>query len=343
MGKKGPKIPTSTDCSDPRIKAFTAAIKAQVPEAKDFEQYPCFIERFAGAKKVEEEVVTLFRNHVQWRKDLDVANIVFTVEEREKIFKLYPKGPHGFDRDFRPVYIERLGKIDVPALVQEVGVPRLLQYTAVECEEMVHQRFSAAAKLRGRYIDKTTTILDLNGLRAGMITREVYAVIRQLIALSAQNYPETMGRVFVVNSPMFIRGVWGFMRGWLDKDTQAKVRFDSSTKCLDEVMDRALLPDFLGGTRTFALTSAEDDWEDIDLGYHSCGDLSSDGGYQSCESDEENWANSPAQSQQGAEQRRCSFRQACRNLLRFVLPCMPIGEPDARQVALARPLEPRRA
>lgn len=72
--------------------------------------------RYCRARKfVLEDVITMFKSHMEYRKQYDVDNIcqTFTLSKaEEKLIDYYPKGYYGVDKQGRPVYIERLGKLN---------------------------------------------------------------------------------------------------------------------------------------------------------------------------------------------------------------------------------------
>ncbi|PNX81523.1 sec14 cytosolic factor-like protein, partial [Trifolium pratense] len=62
----------------------------------------------------------LFLNYLKWRKEfrVDMIHKEFKFTEYTEVKKCYPHGYHGVDRCGRPVYIERIGMIDINKLWQ---------------------------------------------------------------------------------------------------------------------------------------------------------------------------------------------------------------------------------
>ena len=64
-------------------------------------------------------------------------------------------------------------------------------------------------------------------------------------------YPETLGKMLVINAPWLAVNAWSMVRGWLDPRTVAKIEIigpAESISRLHELVDREHIPPMYGGT-----------------------------------------------------------------------------------------------
>ncbi|AQK79663.1 Phosphatidylinositol/phosphatidylcholine transfer protein SFH13 [Zea mays] len=138
----------------------------------------------------------------------------FVFEELDDVLRYYPQGYHGVDREGRPVYIERLGKVDPNKLMQITSVDRYIKYHVQEFERAFRERFPACTLAAKRHIDSTTTILD--GFKN--FSKTARKLVHRMQKIDSDYYPEVLGSNY-----------------------QSR---------LLEVIDSSELPEFLGGSCT---------------------------------------------------------------------------------------------
>ncbi|KAH9721306.1 phosphatidylinositol/phosphatidylcholine transfer protein SFH11 [Citrus sinensis] len=170
----------------------------------------------------------MFLNYLKWCADYGVDTILkeFKFEEFAEVKKFYPHGYHGVDKFGRPVYIERIGMVDLNALLQVTTVERFIRHHVSEQEKTLSFRYPSCSIAAKRHIASTTSILDVTGV--------------------------TLHRLFIINAGSAFRMLWKVVKAFLDARTLAKIQVLGSNYLsnLHELIDPSNLPSFLGGNCT---------------------------------------------------------------------------------------------
>ncbi|XP_031101243.1 phosphatidylinositol/phosphatidylcholine transfer protein SFH9-like [Ipomoea triloba] len=228
--------------------------------------------RFLKARKFDiDKTIQMWADMLNWRKENRVDSIMqdFVYDELQEVQHYYPHGYHGVDKGGRPVYIERLGKIEPSKLMNVTTVERFLKYHIQGFEKTFAEKFPACSIAAKRHIDSSTTILDVHGMNWRSFGKLAHDLAMHIQKIDSDNYPETLHNMFIVNAGSGFRLLWNTAKGFLDPRTTAKIQVLGSKfqSKLTEVIDPSQLPDFLGGTCSCpneggCLSSDKGPWKD---------------------------------------------------------------------------------
>ncbi|GLC37831.1 hypothetical protein PLESTB_001481100 [Pleodorina starrii] len=236
------------------------------PDDQDF----YMLRRFLRARTYDIDKATkMFHDHMHWRKDHHVDTILqdFYFTERDKFLAAYPQGYHKLDKQGRPVYIQLIGKINVPAIMECTDEERMFKFHVQEYERCVKVIMPVCSKLANRKIDQTFGIMDVRGVGLSALTGEVKRMLMKFTKTDQDNYPEMLGHICIINAPAIFRMVWTVVKGMIDVRTQQKIEIlgPNYMDALLKHMDRDAIPAFLGGESRGTLLDDVGPWSDAEL------------------------------------------------------------------------------
>ncbi|OII76456.1 CRAL TRIO domain-containing protein [Cryptosporidium andersoni] len=216
-----------------------------------------------------------FSKHINWRKEYNLDSVIrpYVITNmvpnnniemaplHNIIVKYYPcnlllrendsKKTPLFDLFGNIICIERFGLLDETRLLGAVKVEELLLWYAYHME----YRCILLDKLsyENKNLVRATCIVDLYGLSISQVhSSHMISILRRMIQLTSDNYPEGMSYVIFVNAPRFFSVVWNSFKVLLAARTVEKIIVldDDYKDKLFSIIKPDNVPIFLGGLST---------------------------------------------------------------------------------------------
>ncbi|XP_063825983.1 protein real-time [Ostrinia nubilalis] len=164
--------------------------------------------RFLRARDFNvEKAREMLSQSLLWRKKHQVDRILSEYETPDVVKQYFPGGWHHHDKDGRPLYILRLGQMDVKGLLKSIGEDGLLKLTLHVCEEGL-KLLEEATRSSEHAVQSWCMLVDLDGLNMRHLWRPGVRALLRIIQVVEANYPETMGRVLIVRAPRVFPILW---------------------------------------------------------------------------------------------------------------------------------------
>ncbi|XP_022234796.2 protein real-time [Drosophila obscura] len=220
----------------------------------DLERVPSYqtILRFLSARDWHvSQAFAMLCDSLQWRKEHRIDALLEEYTKPAVVVEHFPGGWHHHDKDGRPIYILRLGHMDVKGLLKSLGMEGLLRLALHICEEGI-QKINESAERLDKPVLNWSLLVDLEGLSMRHLWRPGIKALLYIIETVERNYPETMGRVLVVRAPRVFPIAWTIVSAFIDEHTRSKFLFYGpdcahTTDGLAQYIDEEIVPDFLGG------------------------------------------------------------------------------------------------
>jgi hypothetical protein len=176
--------------------------------------------------------------------------------------EFYPLYIRGHDRFGHPVAYSKAGRIQIKSIFKLVEEPAFVRYHSWLRQRMmwmrdlnVQARAAACGAGAGDEADfnpcqtQYTVVIDFDGASVSQVTGEIMQVFKQVMHIDQTFHPERMFRSIFIHTPFVFHTVWRLIKGFLDKDTVAKLRIVRSdfAEALSEVVDMAEVPQEYGG------------------------------------------------------------------------------------------------
>uniref|UniRef100_A0A1B6BXY7 CRAL-TRIO domain-containing protein n=1 Tax=Clastoptera arizonana TaxID=38151 RepID=A0A1B6BXY7_9HEMI len=209
--------------------------------------------RFLRARDFNvEKARGLLSESLTWRKKHGVDKVLSEYQIPQVVTDYFPGGWHHHDKDGRPLYLLRLGQMDVKGLLKTIGEDGLLKLIMHVCEEGLRLA-DEATRSCGKPILTWCLLVDLEGLNMRHLWRPGIKALLRIIEIVEANYPETLGRVLIIRAPRVFPILWTLVSTFIDDITRSKFLFYGGNDYQDaggltDYIPEQYVPDFLGGT-----------------------------------------------------------------------------------------------
>ncbi|OQR90671.1 hypothetical protein THRCLA_22524 [Thraustotheca clavata] len=211
--------------------------------------------RYLTARNYEEkEALKLLRSSMKWREENNVGlytkQLMIPMEKMEAVRKYMPQGCHGVDKEGNVLFFEHLGFLDTDSMAKVCKLEDVLTAHIQKCEYQMHQTYPNAANKFGKAMTKSTVIYNLSGIGIHTFKKVVYQFIKEVAVINQDHYPETLNRVFIVNTPLFFYGTWKLIEVFLNENSRKKITIlgKNYRDTLLQYISPDQLPKELGGT-----------------------------------------------------------------------------------------------
>jgi len=215
-----------------------------------------FLLRFGRARNFNlSHMKIMIKGYVDYRRDISKRGIdrINFYEKCEPIFKYFDGGFFYTDKEDRPVYYLFFGKCDFANLFKHYSVEQVIDAHINLIERFVHVILPACSHHAKKRIETSVTIVDMKNLAFLSLTKGPVREFGERLTQIAQNYfPETLGKLFFVNVPIFFSLIWKIVKPWLNEHTRKRITILSSNghKELAQVIDPEKIHVAFGGKNT---------------------------------------------------------------------------------------------
>jgi len=222
-----------------------------------------FVRGYSYEKEWVARVHEMVTKTLDWREKNQIDTICNRqLDKRDEFKKTWITMVSGHDPHGRLITVDRLGQIKPSDLLDKITVEEQQLHHAQNQEYIIKMKHKQNAKT-GKRIYKTVSILDLDGIGMGHSSGKFTGPARSVMDIDQWFYPESLQKMYVVNTPWVFKAIWAIVRPWLHPITQSKIQVCGSG-FLDELaadgIGKDQLPECLGGTGKDLLAEFETEW-----------------------------------------------------------------------------------
>uniref|UniRef100_A0A183CJ23 Protein real-time n=1 Tax=Globodera pallida TaxID=36090 RepID=A0A183CJ23_GLOPA len=225
---------TTLDAASDAPPGTKASVKLAMDRTRSFDDQESkleseYIQRFLGQLTPLEVL-----NSLLWRKQHKIDSLLNDFAPPAVFLKYFPGGWHHNDNQGRPLFILRLGQMDIKGLLRSVGLESIVKFTLLICEQGLNKTAEATHRL-GKPISTWTLLVDLEGLSMRHLWRPGVQCLLRIIEIVEAHYPETMGLVLITRAPRVFPVLWTLVLPFIDENTRKKFELYASEDVLKEL------------------------------------------------------------------------------------------------------------
>eukprot|EP00047_Mylnosiga_fluctuans_P002202 m.223590 g.223590 ORF g.223590 m.223590 type:complete len:308 (+) comp10947_c0_seq1:28-951(+) len=109
------------------------------------------------------------------------------------------------------------------------------------------------SKASGTQRYKHIIVADLSGLGMSILGSHKRGIIKAIMDVGANYFPESIWKIFLINAPFVFRAIWAVVKPWIHPITVAKIHVlggpkDSLKKMVESGIPESSLPSWVGGS-----------------------------------------------------------------------------------------------
>jgi len=176
--------------------------------------------------------LSLLKDTVAWRTERRVRELAATPAYEllggvalDELMPLHPKAYFPFpDKEGRPIYVERTGLVDAALLNSLTSMDHYEAHHIHAFETDVRRLMSLASRGAGRPVTSLVTILDMSEMTMKLTGSDARAYVGRMQHIDSTYFPETLGRMLIINAPTLFTAAWAMVKGFLDERTVRKIK-----------------------------------------------------------------------------------------------------------------------
>eukprot|EP00762_Andalucia_godoyi_P008463 ANDGO_05786.mRNA.1 CRAL-TRIO domain-containing protein C23B6.04c len=218
------------------VKELQAALEPLTDRQRAFCDIPCLL-RYLRARDYDvKKSRKLLLSTLQWRHSFRPHRISpDDVEEEALTGKVYR---NGYDRAGRPIIYMRPGRENTKNYDRQVM-------------HLVYHLESAVRSM-GPGVESFVFIIDYSGF--SLSKSPPMAVSKRVLSILSDNYPERLGKAFLVSYPFYMGAFWAAISPFLNKVTKSKITFVKGHKVkevIGEFVDHEVLEAAFSGAKNY--------------------------------------------------------------------------------------------